>query len=142
MLVHPLGFDMYVNVEPLLRSTFPAAPELSIQVLLLMVVTQRQPDHREDLPIIAGGIVKVPEQTGIKRNPEPTFTQHAKAVERCDGIQVQVDQFTPEIVQDGNEEFAWRKTKPSHKMRFKIDDDGLVDRWKFQISGGRDHPTW
>jgi hypothetical protein len=90
------------------------------------MVTQRQPGPREDLPMIAGGVVEVPEQTSIRRNPEPTFAQYAKAAKRIDGIRVQVDQLTPEIVQDGNEKFAWRKIKPNHKMRFEIDDDGLV----------------
>jgi hypothetical protein len=92
--------------------------------------------------IIAGEIVEVAEQTGIRQNPETTFTQHAKAVERSDEVRVQVDQFAPEKVQDGNKEFAWRKTKPSHKMRYKTDDDGLTDHWKFHVSGGRKHPTW
>jgi hypothetical protein len=81
--------------------------------------------------VIASKIVDVPKQNGIRRNPVPTFLQYAKAVECSDGIQVQVDQFTPEVVQDGNKEFSWRKTKPSHKMRFKIDYDGLIDCWKF-----------
>jgi hypothetical protein len=59
MLVHPLGFIVYVNMKPLLGGTFLAAPKLSVQVLLPMMAMQRQPDPREDWPIIAGGIIKV-----------------------------------------------------------------------------------
>jgi hypothetical protein len=88
MFVHPLEFGVYVNVEPLSGGTLLAALELSVQVLLLTVVTQRQPDPREDLPIIAGEIIEVQEQTGIRRNLEPTFTQHAKAAKHSDGIWV------------------------------------------------------
>jgi hypothetical protein len=39
-------------------------------------------------------------------------------------------------------EFAWRKTKPSHKMRFKTNDDSFINRRKLQISGARKYHTW
>jgi hypothetical protein len=61
MFVHPLGFDVYVNVEPLLGGTLLAAPKLSVHVLLPTVATQCQADPREDLPIIVGEIIEVPE---------------------------------------------------------------------------------
>jgi hypothetical protein len=142
MFVRPLGFGAYVNVEPLLRGALPGALELSIHVLLPTVAMQRQSDPREDLPIIVGTIIEILEQTSIRRNLEPPFTQYAKAAKRNDGVQVQVDQLTPEIVQNGNKKFAWRKTKPSHEIGFETDDDGFINHRKLQISGGRKHPTW
>jgi hypothetical protein len=88
MLVHPLGFDMYVNMKPLSGGAFPASPERGVQVLLLTVVTQHQPDTREDFFIIAGEIVEIPKHIGIRKNVEPTFAQHAKAAECSDGVQI------------------------------------------------------
>jgi hypothetical protein len=41
MFVHPLEFGVYVNVEPLSGGTLLASLELSVQVLLPTVVTQR-----------------------------------------------------------------------------------------------------
>jgi hypothetical protein len=73
MLIRPLGSDMYINVKPLSRGAFLAAPEHSIHVLLWTVETKRQSDPREDMFVIAIRIVEVLEQTGIWRNPEPTF---------------------------------------------------------------------
>jgi hypothetical protein len=141
MLVWPLGCGMYVNVKPSSGGAFLAAPERSVQVFLPMVVTQCQPDPGEGFFIIASGVVEVPEQIGIRRNPKLAFAQHAKAAECSDGIRVQVDQLTPEVVQDGYKEFAWRKAKPNHKIRFKSDNDDFIDHWKFKVSGGRKHPT-
>jgi hypothetical protein len=37
-----------------------------------------------------------------------------------------VDKLTPEEVDDGDEEFAWRKTKPSDQMGFKADNIGVI----------------
>jgi hypothetical protein len=88
MLVRPLGFGIYANMEPLSGGTFLAAPECSVQVFLLAVAVQCEPDPREDMFIITSRIVEVSEQTGIRRNHGPTFIQHAKATERSDGIQV------------------------------------------------------
>jgi hypothetical protein len=79
-------------------------------------------------------IIEVLEQAGIRRNPEITYAQHVEAAEPSDGVRVQVDPLTPEVVQDGNKKFAWRKAKPIHKMRFKTNNDGFVDHWKFQVS--------
>jgi hypothetical protein len=141
ILVRPLGFGVYVNMEPLLGGAFLATPERSIQVFILTAAAQRQPDACEDIFVIMNEIIEVLEQAVIRRNHEPTFAQLAESTEHSDSIQVQVDQLTPEIVQDGNKEFSWRKSKPTHKVRFKIDNDGFVDRWKFQVSGGREHHT-
>jgi hypothetical protein len=91
MFVCLLGFSMYINMEPLLGGTFPASLELGIQKLILAMAVQRQPNAGEDLLIISGKRIKILEQAGIRSNPEPTIAQHAKAVERSDGIRVQVD---------------------------------------------------
>jgi hypothetical protein len=74
MLARPLGFTVFVNMKLPLRGTFLAAPELSVQVLLPTVAMHR--------------IIEISEQTGIRRNPEPTFAHHAKAAEHSDGVQV------------------------------------------------------
>jgi hypothetical protein len=81
--------------------------------------------------LIESRAIEILEHTRIRRNPEPTFTQHAEVAKRSDGVRVQVDQLTHEVVQDRNEKFAWRKAKPSHKMRFKIDNDGFINCWEF-----------
>jgi hypothetical protein len=39
-----------------------------------------------------------------------------------------VDKLTHEEVYDGDKEFAWRKTKPSDKMRFKANNNGVIYR--------------
>jgi hypothetical protein len=78
-------------MKPPSVGTLPATPELDVQVHLPTVVIQCQPDPIEDLPSTVSGIIKVPEQIGIRRNPEPTFAQRAKAAERSDGVRVQVN---------------------------------------------------
>jgi hypothetical protein len=40
-----------------------------------------------------------------------------------------VDKFTPEKVDDRNKEFSWRKAKPSNKVGFKEDHDGIIYCW-------------
>jgi hypothetical protein len=62
------------------------------------------------------------------RNAKPAFTQHAKAAKHCDDVRIQVDQLTPNVVQDGNKELDWQKTKPTHKMQLKANYIGSVDR--------------
>jgi hypothetical protein len=74
MLVCPLRFIMYINMEPLLGGAFPAALERGVQILILTMVAQRKPNLGEDLFVIPRRRIKILEQTGIKGNPEPTFT--------------------------------------------------------------------
>jgi hypothetical protein len=126
MLVHSLGENVHINKEPFMGGTLPATPEGGIQVFLLMVATQRQPNPREDNLVIPGRTVEVPKQTGIKSDPKPAFAQHGKTTECIDGIRVQVDKFTPKKVHNGNMEFAWGKAKPSNKMGFKADNKGII----------------
>jgi hypothetical protein len=61
MLVRPLGVSVHVNKEPLSGSTFPAALEDGIQLFLLVVATQQQPDPREDMLVIPSRTIEVPE---------------------------------------------------------------------------------
>jgi hypothetical protein len=61
MFVHPLREDVHINKKPLPGGTFRAALEGSIQVLLSMVVTQRQPEPQEDSLVTSGRIVEIPE---------------------------------------------------------------------------------
>jgi hypothetical protein len=49
---------------------------------------------------------------------------------------VQIDQLTPDIVQNRNKKLAWRKPKPAPHMRLKANNVGSIDRWKIQGSGG------
>jgi hypothetical protein len=74
MLVCPLRFIMYINMEPLLGGAFPAALERGVQILIPTMVAQRKPNLGEDLFVIPRRRIKILEQTGIKGNPEPTFT--------------------------------------------------------------------
>jgi hypothetical protein len=133
MLVCSLGEDMHINKKPLPGSTFLEAPKSGIQVFLSVVAMERQPDHGEDNFLIPGRTIKVPEQAGIRSDPKPTFTQHDETVERSDGVWVQVDQFTPKKVQNGDEKLAGRKAMTSRKMRIKADNGGIVHHQKFQI---------
>jgi hypothetical protein len=41
MLVRPLEFSMYVNMEPLSGGTFPTTPERSVHAFILTVAVQR-----------------------------------------------------------------------------------------------------
>jgi hypothetical protein len=50
--------------------------------------------------------IEISEQASIRRDVKSAFAQLAKAVERRDGIQVQVNQFTPDVVQDREKEFT------------------------------------
>jgi hypothetical protein len=84
-----------------------------------------------DSLVVPGWIVEVPEQAGIKSDPEPTFTQHGKTAEHSDDVRVQVDQFTPEEVQNRNKKLARRNAKPSNEIRFKADNSGVVNCQKF-----------
>jgi hypothetical protein len=54
MLIRPLGVSVHVNEEPLSESAFPVALEGGVQVLLPVLVMQRQPDPREDMLVIPG----------------------------------------------------------------------------------------
>jgi hypothetical protein len=51
----------------------------------------------------------------------PIFTQHYEAAECSDGIQVEMNQLTPEEVHYSNKKLAGRKAKPRNQMRFKTD---------------------
>jgi hypothetical protein len=62
-----------------------------VQVFLSMVVTQRQPNPREDSLVIPGRTIEVLEQAGIRSDPKPTFAEHGETAERGNGIWVQVD---------------------------------------------------
>jgi hypothetical protein len=90
VFVHPLGFNVSINEEPLSRGAFPATLECGVQVFIPVRAAQRQPDLGEDLFIVWSRRIKVPEQTSIRGNPETPFAQHAKAAERSDGVRVQV----------------------------------------------------
>jgi hypothetical protein len=89
--VHLLGFSVSINKEPPLRGTFLAALQCGIQVLLSTMAAQRQPDPGEDFLVIQDQTTKIPEHASIRSNPESTFAQHGKTVERSDDIWVQVD---------------------------------------------------
>jgi hypothetical protein len=59
VFVRPLEFSVSINKEPPLRGTFPAAHEHCIQVFLLAMAAQRQPDPGEDLLVIPGRTIKI-----------------------------------------------------------------------------------
>jgi hypothetical protein len=82
---------VHISKEPLLGVVILAASESGIQVFLPVVAVQQHPDPREDVLTILSQTIKVPEQTGIRGNPKPTFTQHVKTAKCSDGIRVQVD---------------------------------------------------
>jgi hypothetical protein len=46
-----------------------------------------------------------------------------------------MNEFTPEDVHNGHQEFAGRKAKPSNKMRFKANDSRIIYHRHFD---GRD----
>jgi hypothetical protein len=46
----------------------------------------------------------------------PALAQHAEAGEHQDGIRVQMDQLTLDVIQDRDKEFAWWKAKPTNQM--------------------------
>jgi phage pi2 protein 07 len=66
-------------------------------------------------------------------DPKPAFAQCGETAEHSDDVWVQVDQFTPEKVQNRNEKLAGGKAKPRRKMRLKADNSGIVYCQKFQI---------
>jgi hypothetical protein len=45
-------------------------------------------------------------------------------------------QFTPDVIQDRDKEFAWRKAKTTHEMRLEANNVRLVDRQEVQGSWG------
>jgi hypothetical protein len=129
-------------VEPPLGGTFPAAPEGNLQVFLPTIAAQRQTDVKEDLAIVVRRRIEIPEQVGIRRNAKLAFTQHAKAAQHRDGIWVQMDQLTPNIVQNRNKELTRRKAKPTHHMRLKANDVRSIDHQKIQSCGGAEQYPW
>jgi hypothetical protein len=69
MLVRPLGFNMYINMELFLGGAFSVALELGIWILISTMVMQRQPNPREDMLVISSRRIKIPEHTSIRGNP-------------------------------------------------------------------------
>jgi hypothetical protein len=50
--------------------------------------------------------IKIPKQVGVWWDAKPALTQHAEAAKRQNGIQMQMDQLTPDVVQHRNKKFA------------------------------------
>jgi hypothetical protein len=91
VLVQPLGHIAQVNMEPPSGGAFPVVSEGDLQILLLTVVVQRQPQAGEYFMFIVSQRVKIPKKAGVWRNVKPTLTKHAKAVECHNSVWVQVD---------------------------------------------------
>jgi hypothetical protein len=98
VLVHPLERITHIYMEPSSGGTFPATLEGYLQVFLLSVVVQHQPQARKHLTLIASRRIKISEETGVGWKYELAFTQHTKAIERCNSIWVQMDRCAPQIV--------------------------------------------
>jgi hypothetical protein len=142
MLVQPLVHVVQVNVEPSSERAFPVAPEGDLQVFLSTIVAQCQPNAREDIVLIASMGIEIPKQAGVKWNAKPALVEHVEAAERRNGIRVQMDQLTPDLVQDRDKKFARWKAMPAYQMRLETSNVGSIDRGKIQNCGGTNQHPW
>jgi hypothetical protein len=81
-----------------------------------VIVAQCLPQIEENLMLVASQIIEIPEKSGVWRDANLALTQHAKAIEHCKSVQVQVDQLAPQVIQNRYKELARRKTESTHQV--------------------------
>jgi hypothetical protein len=91
MFVRPLGCITQVNVKPPSGGAFAAAPEGGLQIFLLVIAAQCQPNVGEHFVLIVHHGIEVPEQAGDRWNAKLAVTQHGKTAKCHNGVQVQMD---------------------------------------------------
>jgi hypothetical protein len=71
-----IGADLSNPQGTIAWRPFPRASEGGLNVFILAVSPQAQPQAKEELLIILGRGIEVPEKGCILQNVQPTFTQH------------------------------------------------------------------
>jgi hypothetical protein len=69
---------VHIHKDPPFLGSFPATFEGSRNIFVTTVATQREPDSAiDDFGISHRGVI-IPEQIGVQRDSNPTFTEHYK----------------------------------------------------------------
>jgi hypothetical protein len=83
---------MHVHKDPPLLGTLPAALEGSLDVFIQALASQGKADPTEDCLDVSGRRVVVPEKAGIRRDSQPSLTQHYNATKCRYGVGIEVNQ--------------------------------------------------
>jgi hypothetical protein len=90
-IVDPRGLVVLVHKNPPLLGTLPAAFEGSLDIFIPTLATQGKADPAEDGLGVSGRRVIIPEKAGIRRESQPTLTQHYKATKCRNDVGVEVN---------------------------------------------------
>jgi hypothetical protein len=81
---------MHIYKNPLLLGTFPAALEGGLDVFIPVVASQEKADPAEDCLGVSGRRIIVPKKASIRRDSQPTLTQHYEAAKYQNGDGVEM----------------------------------------------------
>jgi hypothetical protein len=93
-------FDVDVQQDPPLMGTLPAALEGSLDVFVPAMQSQGKTDPIKDRLGISGTRVVVPEKASILWDFQPSLAQHYKATKCRNGVGVEMNQGTSQIIRD------------------------------------------
>jgi hypothetical protein len=80
---------------------------------------QREPNSViDDFGILCGGVI-MPEQTGVRRDSKPTFTEHYKGTQCRDSIEVEVEQLAVQIAMMVTRNLLGGSPSPANKCDLK-----------------------
>jgi hypothetical protein len=90
--------DVHVHQDPLLLGTLPAALEGSLDIFIPVIALQGKADPTKDHLVVSGRRVVIPEKADIQWDSQPALTQHYEAAKCGNGVGVEMNQRTSQII--------------------------------------------
>jgi hypothetical protein len=107
---------VHIHQDPPFLGSFLVTFEGSWDIFVTAVAMQRVADSAIDNFGISRGGVIIPEQTGVRCDSKPIFTEHYKSTQRRDSVEVEVEQLIVQVAHDGYQKLAGWKSQFDNQM--------------------------